>query len=335
MERRGTAEELAKADPGELQDHGTQQQWGGKADAAHRLYSDEIRDALHTEIIKRGHPGHRTRQRRLRPDGDVHGGGGASGKSSILRSGQVEEPERSALLNADVLKECLPEFTALRDNPDDEIAKKAAAAVHEESSDLNKRLIRYAQLSGGNYVVDGTGDGKHGSLRKSLDAAREKGAETKVVFATTYVETAVDRAKARFEGPERRFVPEKHLYSAHQGATDNFLDMVKQSDHPVEVYDTSTKPPVLVFKREKGEGIGLKPSQIKDKDGYARFIARRRASTTRRANRRAAPARAIGHPSSNCTAATCSGRSKSGRVEVADLSPAQIKELADLRKKAA
>ena len=264
-------EALKKLTPKELVNENTLTMQGGIEKQDFKPFGTPARQALHDEIVKAFVQGTGKPQSHT-PQVLFMAGGGASGKSTILKSGQVDEPPDAVLLNADAIKECLPEYDALRLDPDDETAKKAAAAVHEESSALNKRLIRYTQLANSNYVVDGTGDGKPGSFLKSVTEAKKKGADVKLVYATIPVEDAVGRAEARFQGKARRWVPPDILYGAHEGAARAFNNDVAPSDFPFEIYDTSFQPPKLIAERKSGKGEGA--IDIKDPEMFGLFQQR-------------------------------------------------------------
>ena len=264
-------EALKKLTPKELVNENTLTMQGGVEKQDFKAFGTPARRALHDEIVKAFVQGTGKPQSHT-PQVLFMAGGGASGKSTILKSGQVDEPPDAVLLNADAIKECLPEYDALRLDPDDETAKKAAAAVHEESSALNKRLIRYTQLANSNYVVDGTGDGKPGSFLKSVTEAKKKGADVKLVYATIPVEDAVGRAEARFQGKARRWVPPDILYGAHEGAARAFNNDVAPSDFPFEIYDTSFQPPKLIAERKSGKGEGA--IDVKDPEMFGLFQQR-------------------------------------------------------------
>jgi hypothetical protein len=321
MEKRKAVETLAKAP--DLNAENTQTLYGGKLGEAHRVYDNKVRQALHAEIIKAFTQGTAPPKGQTgKPDVLFMAGGGASGKSTILGGDNVQEPERAVLNNADAIKACLPEYQAFTDSPDDDMARKAAFAVHEESSDLVKRLTRYSQMIGANYVVDGTGDSSKGKFTKALNEAAERGGNVRVTYATTHIEDAVMRAEARFQS-KRRYIAPEILYQAHQGAAANFIHMAENTAYPTEIYDTTVMPPKLIAERKAGKGKGLSAFEIKDQAAWSRFIAR--------AEYVPGKSKPDFMPTKLLTGRDLMMALDSGRVKLTDLTPGQIAEVRRMR----
>ena len=206
-------------------------------------------------------------------------GGGAAGKSSLLRDGDVDTPEAATLINADLWKLSLPDEELLRDKGnDEETRKKAAGKVHEESSTLAKRHMALAQARGTNFIMDGTGDGAPGKFAKQLSEARAAGFDVKLAYATTYVSDALERNEPRFE-KTGRYVDPGIISSAHVSAAKGFQTDVLPNDYDFEIWDTGSKPPVLLASREGGKGP--EAVRISDDPGWQRFLARANAPDTR------------------------------------------------------
>lgn len=206
-------------------------------------------------------------------------GGGAAGKSSLLRDGDVDTPEAATLINADLWKLSLPDEELLRDESnDEETRKKAAGKVHEESSTLAKRHMALAQARGTNFIMDGTGDGSPGKFAKQLAEARAAGFDVKLAYATTYVSDALERNEPRFE-KTGRYVDPGIISSAHVSAAKGFQTDVLPNDYDFEIWDTGSKPAVLIASREGGKGP--EAVRISDDPGWQRFLARANGPDTR------------------------------------------------------
>ena len=122
------------------------------------------------------------------------GGGPASGKSSIIRSGDVEHPSDHVLANSDEFKPKLPEYNK-------EIAAgnsdKAAAFVHEESSLVNNKVMVASASGNKDTVWDGTGDSSIEKLEAKVKVFKDKGFKVKADYVTVDTDVAVSRSAAR------------------------------------------------------------------------------------------------------------------------------------------
>lgn len=201
------------------------------------------RQALHDKIIA-----HFLEGKTPVPQGEqtvfsVLGGGPAAGKSTLQRSGLNPELDtetsNTVLINADEIKDLLPEYNQMRFSDDEATYKNAANFVHEESSYLTQRLTNHA--IDGNYdaVLDGTGDSSVASMMRKINAARSKGYQVNGFYATVDTDEAVARMIARGE-VERRFVPEEIVRKTHAGVSEVLPLLAKEFDS-VSLFDTSER----------------------------------------------------------------------------------------------
>ena len=162
------------------------------------------------------------------------GGGTASGKSSVIRSGMVTIPENRIEIDPDALKAELPEYQNMIEAGDD----SAAAFVHEESSYLSKRIA--AVSFAGQKVV--------------------------ATYVTIPTEVAVERAKKRAERSGRA-VPDSVIRSIHSAVSDVVPKAVKAGlFDELEVYDNNVKQgenPRLIA-RAKGKKLDIVDEQLWD-----------------------------------------------------------------------
>jgi predicted ABC-type ATPase len=177
-------------------------------------------------------------------------GGSASGKSSALaQAGGDVEPRNAITLDPDNIKGQLPEYDQMMgsrhpetlpngtviqvpDNPD----KFAAAGVHEESSDLAKRIQKMAQEAGMNIVVDGTGDNnpaqgnEPSKFAKKILKAKKDGYDVSVfgVNAPTNVAVVDATDRARQTG---RYVPEPEMRKIHKNVSANLPEIQRLTEN--------------------------------------------------------------------------------------------------------
>lgn len=123
------------------------------------------------------------------------GGRGGSGKSWF--SGQVYDPTKAIVLDADEIKQRLPEYAGWN-----------AAQVHEESSDLLEWALRYCREKGVNVVCDATIKTSK-SAEKKAKAFKEAGYKFSLHYMHLPRSDAAKRAVARFLSPTGRYVPPK------------------------------------------------------------------------------------------------------------------------------
>lgn len=127
----------------------------------------------------------------------VLGGRGGSGKSKF--NGMVYDSKNYIVLDADAIKEKLPEYKGYN-----------AFEVHEESSDILKKALKIARKRGLNVVLDGTMSGFK-STEKKLQQFEEKGYNIEMYYMHLPREKAAERAIGRFADKKKdfsgRFVP--------------------------------------------------------------------------------------------------------------------------------
>jgi predicted ABC-type ATPase len=229
----------------------------------------EERQALHEQIIDElvsGVP------KSENPTLYMLGGGPASGKSTFLNSGATDVPSGSSAvqINADTIKERLPEYERMVKGPDSDFFN-AAQFSHEESSMLAKEVQRRAIALGKDIVLDGTGDSAIGKLASKVEQARQQGYTVKATYVTIPTETAVERANKRALGSSARYVPSEIVRETHRAVSDTFdLALKGNLFDSVTLWDNTTKgaPKLLATGNTKGY-------EIKDQAGYKSFLDKR------------------------------------------------------------
>jgi predicted ABC-type ATPase len=218
------------------------------------------RQALHDKIKKKFFEGKTPVKD---PVSYILGGGPASGKSTIIKSGLVKVPENTVLASGDDIKGMLPEYEF--GDPKD---PNRAPFVHEESSYLAKEIMAEASDNGYNVLMDGTGDGGIKSVISKVEKLSKNGQPVKGVYVTVDVETAVARSISRAK-KTGRYIPESVLRENHAAVSRVFGDIVKYGGmSSIDLYDTNFDVPKLIA---QATGTELK---ILDTDAYAKFLSK-------------------------------------------------------------
>ena len=205
-----------------------------------------------------------------RPVFQMTGGGSASGKGTILkRPDLLKLDRRMVTIDPDEIKTRIPEFIKrkLANDP------TAAAFVHEESSYLSKEAMKIARESRRPYLLDGTGDGDIGGLKKKVLPAREAGFEVRADYVYVNTDEAVRRSTSRAIRTGRE-VPVEDILRTHKNVSnvvgkaldeDIFDEFTLWNNNAAEFGDV----PIAVKKRGK-------PLKINDQEAWDDFIAKGR-----------------------------------------------------------
>lgn len=167
-------------------------------------------------------------------------GGMAAGKSTLVKH-LMGDAHDFVDVNPDKVKEELPEFQqgiSLGTHDGKPVAAKdAAAAVHEESSDVAKELRKRSIAERKNMIIDRSGD----DVKKMHDIIRElkaQGYHVRLVMAHVPYEMAQKRAVSR-ANKEGRYVLEHVLARSHHVVPGNFEPIAKEADDFM-LFDTGT-----------------------------------------------------------------------------------------------
>lgn len=223
-------------------------------------YSEE-RKALHNEIIADALAGVNAVEN---PTLYMMGGGPAAGKSTLIRQGVVVHPDSHVLLNPDEFKEDLPEYREGVKERDPLIA----AYTHEESSHLNKEVMKLCAKGRVDTVWDGTGDGEYEKLVSRVAMFRKQGFRVIADYVTVPTEVAWQRAKARGE-KVGRIVPEADVRNTHREVSNVLPRAVADGlFDEVTLWDTSTSELIKVMSA-KGKAM-----IIYNRELWQRFLAK-------------------------------------------------------------
>lgn len=203
------------------------------------------------------------------------GGGGASGKGTILRAlrnrgvipeSGVVEVDPDAIKTGDARRKLsgLPEYQQFHAAGD----SRAAAVVHEESSKIAGMAVDRAIAGKYDLVYDRT----MGDRAKGLaDIAKFKkaGYDVRLFGVTVDPKIAVVRAVKRAQG-SGRFVPLDRLLAAHKGFAGTFHEYAAQADR-AHLFDNSGGPGQQRLLASKEAGAEL---TIQDPSRYNSFHER-------------------------------------------------------------
>lgn len=201
---------------------------------------DPERAALHERIIEGMLAGHKSQ---AHPVATYYGGGPASGKSALRPAG-----DDSVVIDSDEVKKQLPEYQAMLAAGD----SRAAAFVHEESSQISKAAMARAAQRHINFVLDGTGDSSVTKMTAKIGVARKAGYEVAGRYVTVDSDVAVARAAKRAQRTGR-MVPESVIRETHQSVSRTLPQLLDaKAFDTVEVYDNNGASPRLILRQDKG-----------------------------------------------------------------------------------
>lgn len=202
---------------------------------------DEARTRKHEEIIRKILPPEKflkaKPEKGKRPVMIMLGGRGGSGKSWF--KGQVYDPDKTVVLDADEIKGMLDEYEGWN-----------AFQVHEESSDILEKIMAIAQSYGLNVVIDATLKTSRSAM-KNAQRFLSSDYDLEVHYMHLPRQMAAERAISRFMGKSKRYVPIDVIL----GNTKNeeSFDMLKELASAWSFRDNSGDPPPKLIS-EQGRG---------------------------------------------------------------------------------
>jgi len=206
------------------------------------------RTALHDEWIQGYLDEGETPTDGSKPLAIMTGGGGASGKGTVVRYMQNNgELPREGFVRADpdnIKTDNQEEYGILLQVGD----SRAAPVVHEESSDVAKILTNRAIAQKKNIIIDKTLNNRDKTLRQIADL-KAAGYEVRLVGVTLGIDEALIRALGRYYGSGRLPLV-SHMVNAHISFNAFFMEYAVAVDS-ASIYD-NTDGPVLVVSAEQG-----------------------------------------------------------------------------------
>lgn len=162
--------------------------------------------ARHDAIVAKALSGVKPVAPPAQPEAIILGGGSGAGKTSNRNAGTLEgvPPEGSGShvdINADVVKESLPEFKNAMEGTSKAVADKAAGFSHEESAYVALRIQAAATERRMSFVVDGTGDGGIDKLGGKVEFMKTSGYRVNAVYSTVPLSQALSQVTSRATHP--------------------------------------------------------------------------------------------------------------------------------------
>ena len=202
------------------------------------------------------------------------GGGPASGKSSVIKSGlyQLPDKNRTITIDPDDIKRYLPNYLELS-----KVDSTAASFYHEESSMLAKQLAHTCFSGNYNVVYDGTGDGSVKSVMKKLDGAKEQGYKVNGMYVTVNTKEALIRNKSRYDhavamGESPRLVPDEYVIDCHKKVTQISMEVSDKFDS-ISLYDNNGGSGDIKLIAVGGDGVKLTAVKGEEK-AFKDFLAK-------------------------------------------------------------
>jgi RNA polymerase sigma factor (sigma-70 family) len=171
------------------------------------------------------------------------GGGGAAGKTSLLRrevaKGNIPDEGR-VLSNPDEIREFLPEYDLLNELND----SRSSVITHPEASAISEEIERRARQNSFPLVIDGTMKNPEKSLTQARNL-RAEGYRTKMIAVTIDPYEALVRSFLRAIG-SKRYVPPPVLLGAHKGFNAALPTYIEFFGDDLVIYDNSPQNPILL-----------------------------------------------------------------------------------------
>ena len=206
----------------------------------------EERSKLHEKILTAMMKGS-TKQEK--PIYTFMGGGSASGKGSILKQNKVKLRKGTVHIDADEIKNDIPEYVGYQKEGD----FRAASFAHEESSLLSKDASAMAIEGQRDVLLDSTGDSGYPKFKAKVEAAKKGGHKTVGHYVTVDTEEAIRRSTLRAARTGRE-VPIPAIKQIHQSVTDVFVRAVDENlFDELTLWDNHGKVPIKIFEMKNGK----------------------------------------------------------------------------------
>jgi predicted ABC-type ATPase len=127
--------------------------------------------------------------------------------------------------------------------------------VHEESSDISKRIMAEAQARGYPLFVDTTGDSAPGKFQGKLRAALDAGYDVEVRYTDLPVGEAKRRSDAR-AAKTGRWLAHDMIEKTHHDVASRLADYENMPGVKVGIYSNDVsqgQSPVLIAHKESGD----------------------------------------------------------------------------------
>lgn len=187
------------------------------------------------------------------------GGGSCSGKSTIRQDIMDSYDGDFILVDSDQLKEIIPEYNGLFLS----YGIKTASIVHDESSEMAKRLTDKIIAECNNFLYDGTLKNTE-KYQILFDLLRKHNYKISLHIVDCDISLAIKRNKARAEVASRA-VPDDIIRKSHRDIVNSFIVLKELVDEWI-LYNTDGDSPVIIASSD---------SEERNEHLYQAFLAKR------------------------------------------------------------
>ncbi|OOF82327.1 hypothetical protein BKG92_06915 [Rodentibacter ratti] len=188
------------------------------------------------------------------------GGGSGAGKSTIRKIIQ-QQYAGFLIIDPDEIKTLIPSYEKLQA----EYGYDASAMVHEQSSEIAKKLLILAQKELYSFMYDATLKNVH-KFELIFKELKLLGYNISLVIVDCDIELAIKRVKAR-ETQENRSVPENIVIQSHKMIPVSFRVLNKHCSEWV-IYNTDQEQPKQIAVKHNNS------VNIIDTELYTRFMSK-------------------------------------------------------------
>lgn len=181
----------------------------------------------------------------------LFGGGSGSGKSTYLEELYSDKLSEAVFIDADEIKEHIPEYKEFLTNLNNDISVQAAFLVHTESSDISMDLIDHCIELNLSYIYVGTMSYEP-TYTKRIQLMQEKGYTIEGIYIDVAIDVCLKRADIRAKETGREVLP-RITTASNQNSAIVFLNLKPEFDK------------VLMFNNSKNaEQVELTPFYFRD-----------------------------------------------------------------------
>lgn len=180
-----------------------------------------IRQQLHQKIIHSllvVHP----QSKSLMKSAIILGGGSGAGKTSIMED--IIGTGEMTIIDSDSIKNYIPEYAIYQRKG----LSTAADLVHEESSDISKKLLIKAIEKQLPIIYDGTFS-NYTKYRHLIQQLKQNKYTIQLIIIDVDINVAKNRVKARFS-ENKRYVSETIIESTNKAVSKNFIALKHNAD---------------------------------------------------------------------------------------------------------
>ena len=208
------------------------------------------RSRLHNKLVREAVDKGKVAKDNEQPEIILMGGGGASGKGTILSKlqddGEVAK-DGWVHIDPDEVKKALPEYKKIQDAGD----YRAAGVVHAESSHVGDLMRDLAIKERRNVIIDKV-MGQEAKGLALIQKFKDAGYKVRLIGVTIDPEEALFRALERYYGTGRLPLPE-HLVLAHKGFNEAYPAYAKVVDEALIYDNTAAGNPIAVAQAFDGK----------------------------------------------------------------------------------